>query len=869
MLLVASMALLSSVPIIAVGEESPGRVTKGLIALYDFAGQSTTRIRDRSAAGYPIDLVVEDPACVQQVAGGLKILEPTVIRSIRTPRRLAESVRRSDALTIEAWIQPAHFDQSGPARIVSLSAGPSVRNFTLGQQHDAIDVRLRTTKSNHNGLPSLASPAGTVSSHLMHVLYTRDRDATAQVYVDGSMFVSGSQAGSLGNWDPNLALLLADETGGGRSWLGTYYLVAVYERALAPAEVLQNYRAGHLFRADSTARHVVASDARQRRFELEVAAIFAHHCLECHDSLQPAGGLDLSQRQAAMTGGESGPVIVSSDAAESLLWQQIASDQMPLDRPSLTDTEKQVIHDWIGSGASWSLNVIDPALYQHSSIPRGPVLRRLTIPEYVETIAVLFDINIADEAHRVLPPDVRADGFSNTAYNLQVDLQHVDAYRTLSEHVVGKIDNLGFARKYSDPIKFTDASIGNLIRKMGRIVLRGPLTNEELITYRGIATTTAATSEGDLDEAVGLIIQAMLQSPRFLYHVERHDEQESFLSEHQLANRLSYIVWGGPPTEWLYHAATNGWFDTPQKLNQTVSKMLADPRAIEQSKRFFADWLNLDRLRHLRPDPQRFPRWDPALAADMRAETVAYFQHIAWDQRRPLTDLLNAQVTFASPRLARHYGLPGAGSGTAATKFDLHDVPERGGLLTQGSVLTIGGDDASMVTRGLFVFDELLRGVVQAPPPCVDTRPVPTRPGLTQRKVALQRIADNRCGGCHARFEPLAFALERYDGTGEYHLRDEHENPLREDGEIYFPGGDTVHAYDTTAALMDLLAANERVKATFTWKLTQFALGRPLTAADAREVQSIHAKAIDGGGTYASTMLAIATSSLVTTLQTN
>ena len=129
---------------------------------------------------------------------------------------------------------------------------------------------------------------------------------------------------------------------------------------------------------------------------------------------------------------------------------------------------------------------------------------------------------------------------------------------------------------------------------------------------------------------------------------------------------------------------------------------------------------------------------------------------------------MNAQLTFASPKLAEHYGLL-TDDATAPTegisKYDLSDNPHRSGILTQGSVLTVGGDEASMVTRGLFVLHDLLRGTVKPPPPDLDTTPIPASPGQSNRMISMARIGDNSCGGCHARFEPLAFAFEKFDGV--------------------------------------------------------------------------------------------------------
>jgi hypothetical protein len=254
-----------------------------------------------------------------------------------------------------------------------------------------------------------------------------------------------------------------------------------------------------------------------------------------------------------------------------------------------------------------------------------------------------------------------------------------------------------------------------------------------------------------------------------------------------------------------------------------------------------------------------------------------------WTQKRPLADLLNAEVTFLTPRLAQHYGLERAAVSISPPEdgassegpiplqlqpYELTEISERGGLLTQGSVLTVGGDEASMVTRGLFVLTDLLRGTISDPPPCVDTTPVSTEPGLTQRAIAEARIANVKCGVCHGRFEPFAFGLEKFDGLGAFHEVDEHGNKLRDDGEILIPASDEPVAFASSAELMDLLAGSDRARECITWKLAQFALGRPLTATDAPIVAQIHEPAQKNGGTYPSLITAIVMSDLVQSTRT-
>jgi hypothetical protein len=422
------------------------------------------------------------------------------------------------------------------------------------------------------------------------------------------------------------------------------------------------------------------------------------------------------------------------------------------------------------------------------------------------------------------------------------------------------MDVAKFAARFSKSRSLnTDATAREFVESMGKWLFRGPLTKREEINYSGIATTVASAG-GSYVEGVALMIEAMLQSPRFIYRIE--DQRGAGpVGDYELASRLSYIIWGGPPDVELMRAADDGELTDRSQVESQVRRMLKDRRAVTRSLQFVGDWLNVDRLANMQPNAKRFPDWNAQLAGDMRQETLTFFEEIVWKQNRPLADLINAQFTFATPRLATHYGLKPTGAGLS--RYDLSSVPARGGLLTQSSVLTIGGDDASMVTRGLFVLKDVLRGSVGDPPPGLDTTPVPSEPGLSQRLIAEKRIGNVSCGGCHSKFEPLAFGLERFDGIGAYHDKDEHGNSLRDDGEILFPGEAKPVKYNSSAELMDLLAGNDRVRESITWKVTQFALGRPLGAADARTVREIHQTAQQDGGTYQTLMAAIVTSDLV------
>jgi hypothetical protein len=847
------------------------RTDRGLVVLYDFKETDRSVIRDRSETDDPVHLKVENPQSIRQRGGSLVIRGNTRIRSKRPPARLINAVRRSGEITVEVWIRPADTEQRGPARILTISRNSGARNFTLGQDGTKFDVRFRTTKTNRNGLPSLASTNHTASDALTHIVYTRNRMGEAKIYIDGKEDSQRDVPGSASNWDDSFMLALGNEQDGGRPWKGMCYLIAIFDRQLSSDEVTQNYKAG--VDAQSSQRAAVATvDPRATHFETKVAPLLSAHCLECHDSASKEGGFDLSKKLAAFEGGENGKALIPGRLDESPLWTLVESDEMPADRPSLSVKEKEILRNWIEDGAVWSIEKIDPAIYAHAGRTNENHLRRLTVSEYIETVKHILGVDIAQEARETLPADLRADGFSNTAYNLNVDLKHVNGYASLADIAVSRMDVQAFANRFSRKIKFTDDEMGAVISKMGRWILRGPVEEREIITYRGISTTVAS-SGGSYEEAVGHIIEAMLQSPRFIYRIEnqRGDGASFPVSEYELASRLSYIIWGGPPDKRLMEAADEGDLFDRAGVEEQVDRMLSDPRAIRHSMQFVSEWLNLDRLENMKPNPDRFPNWNRELAIDMQKETLAFFDEVVWKQKRPLADLLNAQVTFATQRLAKHYGLPASGEATSEdqlSKYDLTSVTSRGGILTHGSVLTVGGDEASMVTRGLLVMHELLRGVVKDPPPCVDTTPVPTKAGLTQRSIALQRLNNTNCGGCHGKFEPLAFGLEKFDGLGSFHHHDEHGNELRDDGEVLFPGDAKPVAFKSSGELMDLLAESDRVREAITWKLTQFALGRPPVAEDAFVVESIHRTSQKEGGTYASLIKAIVMSDLVQAIKT-
>jgi hypothetical protein len=315
--------------------------------------------------------------------------------------------------------------------------------------------------------------------------------------------------------------------------------------------------------------------------------------------------LDLSKRLKSHA--EEG-IIVAGKAVDSLLWESVESDEMPKDRDPISDAEKKILKDWLNGGGAWTVDFVDPAIYSRPAEVSPTRAQRLTVTEYVRTIRDTFGVDVESQAREWLPADVRADGFSNTAYNLTIDLEHIEGFANLAGFVAGKIDAAPFAKRFTTKRDLTDKTMIPLIDAMGNVVLRGPLTTEETSLYRGVSTSVASAG-GSFDDAIRYVVEAMLQSPRFIYRLEQTPEKgRQLLDDYEMASRLSYVIWGSSPDRELLELAGRGNLNYPGQVQAQASRMLKDPKAIDRSLNFASDWLNLDRLSHLQPGKKQSAR---------------------------------------------------------------------------------------------------------------------------------------------------------------------------------------------------------------------------------------------------------------------
>jgi VanZ family protein len=191
----------------------------------------------------PLDFYTRNGAMWMPAADGIAFTTPGIVRSTSPPVRLHADLTSSRGFTAEVWLTSHSAGQTGPARILSYSASTRSRNFTIAQDGNALVVRLRTPRTNDNGIPEVKVPRVVTPGRRQHVVVTYDLELLC-VYVDGRRTCTESLGGNLRRWDPSHHLLLGNEVAGNRPWLGTIFLVALYNQALASKDIERAHEAG-------------------------------------------------------------------------------------------------------------------------------------------------------------------------------------------------------------------------------------------------------------------------------------------------------------------------------------------------------------------------------------------------------------------------------------------------------------------------------------------------------------------------------------------------------------------------------------------------------------------------------------------------
>ena len=580
----------------------------------------------------------------------------------------------------------------------------------------------------------------------------------------------------------------------------------------------------------ASSREILESNPKKtseyREFEF-----IKRYCLECHSGEKPKASLDLSRFDS-----------MDKILSEALLWDDILirlsqGDMPPKEADLPTLNERSEFLNWVESS-------LQKAACQSGPHAGPAVLRRLNRAEYSASVRDLLDIHF--DAGEALPSDGSGgEGFDNASETLFISPIHaekyMDAARVAVEYAFADPRSL---RRFlvAEPDEKTSPEVAarRVIEDFLPRAFRRSIPESEILEYLALFHA-AYKADPSFMVAIRLTLQAVLISPKFLFIAEEpnFDSKPHKVTDHELASRLSYFLWGSLPDDELLKAADEGNLSDSRILQEQFKRMLGsqNSRKVRNfSQNFVEQWLGTRALgREFKPD-KSIRGYDSELEGGMKYEPVFFFHEIL-TENRSLLDLLKADYTYVNRRLARHYRIKGEFR-EQPKRVELTDENRRGGLLSMAAVLAVSSypHRTSPVLRGKWILETILGDPPPPPPPNVpeleESASSVSSESLRQRlELHRQNVA---CAQCHDRIDPLGFGLENYGVLGKW--RDKYEgHPVDARGAL--PDGTT---FSGPAELkLALLGRKDQFVRHLTKKMLGYALGRGLTYYDYCAVNSI------------------------------
>ena len=580
----------------------------------------------------------------------------------------------------------------------------------------------------------------------------------------------------------------------------------------------------------ASSREILESNPKKTS-EYREFKFIKRYCLECHSGEKPKASLDLSRFDS-----------MDKILSEALLWDDILirlsqGDMPPKEADLPTLNERSEFLNWVESS-------LQKAACQSGPHAGPAVLRRLNRAEYSASVRDLLDIHF--DAGEALPSDGSGgEGFDNASETLFISPIHaekyMDAARVAVEYAFADPRSL---RRFlvAEPDEKTSPEVAarRVIEDFLPRAFRRSIPESEILEYLALFHAVYKADPSFM-VAIRLTLQAVLISPKFLFIAEEpnFDSKPHKVTDHELASRLSYFLWGSLPDDELLKAADEGNLSDSRILQEQFKRMLGsqNSRKVRNfSQNFVEQWLGTRALgREFKPD-KSIRGYDSELEGGMKYEPVFFFHEIL-TENRSLLDLLKADYTYVNRRLARHYRIKGEFR-EQPKRVQLTDENRRGGLLSMAAVLAVSSypHRTSPVLRGKWILETILGDPPPPPPPNVpeleESASSVSSESLRQRlELHRQNVA---CAQCHDRIDPLGFGLENYGVLGRW--RDKYEGHT-----VYargaLPDGTT---FSGPAELkLALLGRKDQFVRHLTKKMLGYALGRGLTYYDYCAVNSI------------------------------
>lgn len=468
------------------------------------------------------------------------------------------------------------------------------------------------------------------------------------------------------------------------------------------------------------------------------------------------------------------------------------------------------------------------------------VLRRLNKSEYNNTVRDLLGTSLRPAGVATQPDDGLKDyvqaGFDTNGEGLSLSLQHLEILEQAAVQLVDELFALPAADARRSAILSCQLQAGaeqtcarEILTPFARRAFRRPVTDPEIARLLELARK--ATDAGNTyEEGLKVALRAVLLSPHFLFLVEKPTPaapgELTPLRDHELAARLSYFLWSTMPDAALSALADAGALvNDSAKYLAEVDRMLGDDKAAALAQNFAGQWLTLRRAAVVEPDPMTFASYNVELRDSAVRETELFFTSLVKDNT-PVATLINADFTFANPRLAQHYGTSVAGADFE--RVSLSATP-RLGILGQVSFLMGNSHPAftSPTKRGVWVLEQLLCDGPPPPPPNIMPLTAPAA-GETVRETLEQHRKDPTCASCHKVFDPIGLGLENFDALGAYREM-EAGKPVDASGNLLVRDANGESKETSFAGLRELatlLSQDARLQTCFAEQMLTYAVGR-------------------------------------------
>ncbi|MES1185426.1 MAG: DUF1592 domain-containing protein [Myxococcales bacterium] len=515
---------------------------------------------------------------------------------------------------------------------------------------------------------------------------------------------------------------------------------------------------------------------------------------------------------------------------------------------------------------------LPPKMCENTAAPRAP-LRRLTRFEYNNTVRDL----VGDTSYpaNALPSEDLGNGFGNDANTQDAVPALIEQYVTVAEKIAatataaGKLSALApCATQVTDAASET-ACAKTIAETFTRKAWRRVLVAGEADGLVALFTTVRAT--GDFPTAVAAMLEAIFQSPEFLYKPEfgvgvagRTDVKQPTGDE--MATRLSYMFWGSQPDEGLRTAAANGELSNPAGIRAQAQRLLADPKARDVIHYFFDKLLPIESLAALERDKTLYPTFSSKIGSLMHTETQTFIENEIFNGPGTWPGVFTAKYTYVNQELAGFYGLTGV-TGDTFQKVMLDPSTHRGGLLTQAGVLAgpIHSNNSNPVVRGSFVVQKLMCQIIPKPTGEIAAKVTPPDPNsaATARQRFSTHSTDPVCHACHVNMDPFGFALENFDPVGRW--RDQENNtPIDATGDAPILGANS--KFNGVIEMEAILAGSEQVQNCFASQWVNFGYGRTLSSDEACAVENVRSKFKESGYNIQEMLLALTQSEAFLTL---